>query len=72
MNYHAFFQDVISWMDNVNEVVKQHSIFTNEYWDYVIKTSGELCNKYGNHPLVVAQMGMLITYLDNVYKQQGK
>ena len=68
MNYREFFQDVTAWMDQINELVKQHSILTDEYWDHVVKSAGELCNKYGNHPLAAAQMSMLIEYLEKQYK----
>ncbi|WP_086348770.1 hypothetical protein [Candidatus Enterococcus clewellii] len=69
MNYKAFFQDVTIWMDQINEVVQRHSIFTDEYWDHVVKSAGELCNKYGNHELVKQQMSMLIGYLDQQYRK---
>lgn len=69
MDYRAFFQDVTIWMDQINEVVQRHSIFTDEYWDHVVNSAGELCNKYNNHELVKQQMSMLLGYLDQQYKK---
>ena len=69
MDYHAFYQDVIKWMDANNQMIAKYTIQSDQYWNWVIQTSGYMCNKYGNHPLVLKQMNMLIDYLENSYKE---
>lgn len=69
MYYHAFYQDVIKWMDANNQIVAKYTIHSDQYWNWVIQTTGHMGNKYGNHPLVLKQMNMLIDYLENSYKE---
>ena len=69
MDYRSFFQDVTTWMDQSNQMVQQYSIFSDAYWDWALKSSGELCNKYNNHELVKQQMSMLLGYLDQQIKK---
>lgn len=69
MDYRAFYQDVIKWMDANNQMINKYTIQSDNYWDWVIQTAGYMCNKYGNHPLVVKQMSMFIDYLENSYKE---
>lgn len=69
MDFHIFYQDVVKWMEANNQMVEQHTIQSDTYWDWVINSIGYMCNKYDNHPLVKAQMLMLLGYLENSYKQ---
>lgn len=69
MDFHIFYQDVIKWMEANNQMVGQHTIQSDTYWDWVISSIGYMCEKYNNHPLVKAQMLMLLGYLENSYKQ---
>lgn len=69
MDFHIFYQDVVKWMEANNQMVSQHTIKSEIYWDWVIKSVGYMCNKYDNHPLVKAQMIMFLAYLENSYKQ---
>lgn len=69
MDYHAFYQDVIKWMDANNQMIAKYTIQGDQYWNWVIQTSGYMCNKYGNHPLVIKQMAMFLDYLETSYKE---
>ena len=69
MDFHAFYLDVIKWMEANNQMVAQHTNQSDIYWEWVMNTSGYMCDKYDNHPLVKAQMNMLIDYLQNSLKQ---
>lgn len=69
MDYRSFFADVTEWMAESNKQLGQYSIDSQPYWDWVIHSTGQLCNKYGNHPLVIRQMSMLINWLDDAWKK---
>ena len=69
MDYRSFFADVTEWMTESNNQIQQHSIDSQAYWDWVVHSTGELCNKYHNHELVKKQMSMLIDWLDSVWKK---
>lgn len=69
MDYRSFFADVTEWMTESNNQIKQHSINSQEYWDWVVHSTGQLCNKYNNHELVIRQMSMLIGWLDDAFKK---
>lgn len=67
MDYKAFFEDVALWMDESNEQLKHHSLFAREYWDWVMRSTRQLCDKYDNHPLVMRQVKMLYEYQEALY-----
>ncbi len=69
MDFHIFYQDVIKWMEANNQMIGQHGIQSDTYWDWVIGSVGYMCHKYDNHPLVQAQMYMFLNYLENSYKK---
>lgn len=70
MDFKAFFADVVSWMEESNRMIAQYSILSDAYWEWAYTSSGKLSNKYGNHPLAAKQIGVLLEYLDGIYKQQ--
>ncbi|MBC6300317.1 hypothetical protein [Listeria booriae] len=67
MDYKAFFHDLVLWMDESNEQLKQHTLFAREYWDWVMCSTSLLCKKYDNHPLVMRQVKMLYEYQEALY-----
>lgn len=69
MDYHSFYADVIKWMDANNQMIQKYTIKSDEYWTWVVQTTGYMCQKYGNHPLVISQMCLLIDYLEKSYKE---
>ena len=69
MDFHTFYQDVTKWMEANNLTVGKFGIESEHYWDWVIQSIGYMCNKYNNHQLVINQMNMLLSYLENSYKE---
>lgn len=69
MNWAAFFSDLTEWMKQANQVLQKYPITSDQYWDWLVKTTGELGNKYNNHPLVVEILGTIIGYQDKNYKK---
>lgn len=67
MDYESFFQDVTAWMTESNHQLEAHTLFAREYWDWVVRSTRELCDKYENHPLVMRQVKMLYEYQEELY-----
>ncbi|MBS4198594.1 hypothetical protein KHA93_02890 [Bacillus sp. FJAT-49732] len=71
MDYKAFFAEVVDWINQSNQKAMKHGIDSMEFWRWVTQSTGEICNKYSNNPLVVKQMSMLYQWLEEVY-ENGK
>lgn len=69
MNWPAFFSDLTEWMRQANQVLQRYPITSDNYWEWLVRTTGELSNKYDNHPLVVSILGTIIGYQDENYKK---
>ncbi|MGX7132363.1 hypothetical protein ACWOB3_07780 [Enterococcus songbeiensis] len=68
MRWDLFFADLQEWMGQANVLLRSHSILSDEYWTWLIRSIGELGNKYDNHPLVVGILCAVIEYQDKNYK----
>lgn len=66
MNYEQMFADINHWIQQNNEVAKRYGFDTDEYWHWVVKSSGELCDYYQNTPLVINLMLGLWNYLQDI------
>lgn len=69
MDYHAFLADLANWMDASNQKVQQLTFTSDAYWDWVMQSSGELCKRYGNHPLCLEIVSALLKYQDQSLKK---
>ncbi|KST48207.1 hypothetical protein AOY36_13690 [Enterococcus faecium] len=69
MDWSAFFSDLTDWMRQANQVLQRYPITSDQYWEWLVRTTGELENKYNNHPLVVKILGTIIGYQDENYKK---
>lgn len=67
MDYKAFYDEVVAWINQTNQLAIQHGMESSEFWTWVTRSTGELSNKYGNNPLVIKQMVMLHEWLDEIY-----
>lgn len=68
MDYQKFYADVVSWINQSNQLAIRHGLDSNEFWDWVMRSTGEVCNKYDNNDLVKKQMTMLFHWLEDVYE----
>ncbi|MBE6172325.1 hypothetical protein IGJ83_002674 [Enterococcus pernyi] len=69
MDWNAVFSDLHEWMKESNQMTQHHPITSDQYWEWLIKSMGELGNKYNNHPLVLGFLNAIITFQDeNVQK----
>ncbi|GED34013.1 hypothetical protein P9G84_22460 [Brevibacillus centrosporus] len=68
MNYKAFFDDVLGWIHQANQIAAQYGMHSEQFWAWVADSSGKLCQKYQNHQLAIKQMLMLVEWLEGVYE----
>lgn len=69
MDWQAVFSDINAWMQESNRTMQQHPITTDEYWTWLVRSIGDIGNKYNNHPLVLNFLEVLIKFQDDNYKQ---
>jgi hypothetical protein len=69
MDWKLVFSDIHQWMQDSNEKSQQFPITTDEYWEWVIHSTGQLGNKYNNHPLVIKFLSSLIEFQDDNRKK---
>lgn len=68
MDYQTFYNDVVSWINQVNQVAAQHGMESEQFWDWVAESTDALSKKYQDNQLVIKQMVMLIRWLEEVYE----
>jgi hypothetical protein len=67
MDYQAFYNEVINWINQTNRLATQHGMDSSDFWTWVTRSTGELAERYNNNPLVIKQMVMLHEWLDEIY-----
>ncbi|TFJ92151.1 hypothetical protein [Lentibacillus salicampi] len=67
MDYEKFFADVITWINQTNQLAVKYGMESSDFWTWVTHSTGELANKYDNNPLAIKQMVMLHEWLDEIY-----
>lgn len=68
MDYKAFFNEIADWIYQCNQMAMKYGMNSENFWQWVATSLGELANKYGNNPLVKNQIAMLYGWLDEVYQ----
>lgn len=72
MDYQAFFNEVVNWINQTNQLAAKHGMESSDFWTWVTRSTGELADKYNNNPLVIKQMVMLHEWLDEIYFNSKK
>ncbi len=67
MDYSKFYSEVALWIQQSNKNAIKHGFDSDVFWDWVVKSSGEMCKRYDNNELVILQMTMLIEWLEKVF-----
>lgn len=67
MDYKQFFAEVADWIGQANQMAVRHGITSEAFWEWVTRSSAEICDKYNNAPLVIRQMMMLCDWLEEAY-----
>lgn len=67
MDYKAFFDDVLNWIYQANNMATQYGMQSSDFWIWVTRSEGQMCEKYNNNPLVIKQMVMMHKWLEDIY-----
>jgi hypothetical protein len=69
MDYKRFFDEVVEWIGQANQMAVQHGIGSETFWTWVTNSSADICKRYDDNPLVIKQMMMLTEWLDEVLER---
>lgn len=69
MDYKAFFNDVVGWINQANQAATRYGMQKPDFWVWVADSSGELCRKYQDNRLAIKQMMMMVEWLEEVYEK---
>lgn len=69
MDYQKFYAEVANWINECNQMAVQHGMQSNDFWNWVMRSVGELSDKYGNNELVKRQMIMLVDWLKDMHER---
>lgn len=69
MDYQKFFNEVAEWINQSNRMAMKHGMNSDAFWNWVTSSTGEICIRYSNNPLVIKQMVMLYGWLEEVYEK---
>jgi hypothetical protein len=72
LDYQKFFSEVSGWINQSNQMAMKHGLNSDDFWNWVTSSIGEMCTRYKNNPLVVKQMAMLFEWLEEVYERGRK
>jgi len=70
MDYQAFFSDVVNWIGQTNQAAAKYGMEHEQFWLWVVESSGALTKKYQDNKLVIRQMIMLIEWLEEIYESR--
>jgi hypothetical protein len=72
VDYKAFYEDVLLWIQQANQAALRHRIGSEAFWEWVTQSASELGKKYQDNRLVIKQMVMLIEWLEEVSEARTK
>lgn len=67
MDYNVFYDEVKAWISQCNQMAIQHGIHSNDFWIWITRSIGDICDKYDNNKLVVMQFAMMYDWLSDIY-----
>lgn len=66
MDYKAFYNDVVGWINQVNQAAAKYGMHDEQFWVWVVESSSAISKKYQDNRLVIKQMLMLVGWLEDV------
>lgn len=73
LDYRAFYNDVVDWIYQAQEVERIKGFGTDEYIEWIVQSVVQICEKYNNDKFVQKQMSMLWNHIDDaVIRTIGK
>lgn len=67
--FEQVFSDIAKWINEANARAASMGMQSDEYWQWVMESSGDLCNTYQNHDLVMMVMLDLVNWLEEYHKK---
>ena len=71
LDYRAFYNDVVDWIYQSQEVERLKGFGTDEYMDWIVQSVVQICEKYHDDKFVQKQMRMLWQHIDDAVRMQG-
>ena len=71
-DYRKFMNEVVDWIEAQEKAAQRFGFGSEQYFDWVFKSSGQLCDKYENHPFALRQMRMVYEHIDEAAKQMNQ
>lgn len=72
MDYNKFFAEVAEWINEANDKAVKYGLQSHEFWTWVMRSTGEMCERYNNNDLVKNQIAMLVNWLMDLYANNKK
>ncbi|MFI8712016.1 hypothetical protein [Brevibacillus brevis] len=69
MDYKAFYDDVVSWINQANQAAAKYGMHDEQFWAWAADSSAVISKKYQDNPLVIKQMLMLVNWLEEAYEK---
>jgi hypothetical protein len=69
MDYKQFFGECADWVLEVNKQAVKYGMDSDKFWQWIVKSSTEICERYDNNKLVINQMAMLVDWVQDIYRQ---
>lgn len=70
MDYRKFFAEVAAWVLEVNKQAVTLGMSSDKFWQWIVRSSTALCERYDNNKLVINQMAMLIDWVEEIHREQ--
>lgn len=67
--FEQVFADIARWINEANARAGSMGMQSDAYWQWVMVSSGDLCNKYQNHDLLMMVMLDLVKWLEDYHKK---
>ena len=72
LDYRAFYNDVVDWIYQSQEVERIKGFGTEEYMDWIVQSVVQICEKYNDDKFVLKQMRMLWQHIDDAVRKTGR
>jgi hypothetical protein len=69
MDYQKFFAEVAAWVLEVNKQAVKYGMDSDPFWKWIVQSSTDICEQYGNNKLVINQMVMLVDWVQDIYSE---
>lgn len=67
MDYQQFYNEIVQWINQVNQKASQFGMENSEFWNWVMKSVTDFEIRYNKNKLVIKQMVMLVQWLEDIY-----